>query len=166
VVARVFLALGIPVTAIDGDPKRIEAAKRFGHKVYFGDATRTDVLAAAGAGEAAMIFVTIDDREACLRAIRAIRKRFPQIKIMARAHDRIHAIEMMETDADFFVRDTFESSIVLASEGLKRLGESDETIERVMEEFRRADADLMSRQKAHGLYAVSEGGETIRLDKT
>eukprot|EP00752_Nemacystus_decipiens_P001082 g1082.t1 len=110
VVARIFMALGIPVTAIDGDPKRIEAAKRFGHKVYFGDATRTDVLAAAGAGEADMIFVTIDNQKASLLAIQEIRKRFPQIKIMGRAHDRIHAMEMIDSDADFFVRDTPSSA--------------------------------------------------------
>lgn len=166
VVARIFMALGVPVTAIDGDPKRIEAAKRFGHKVYFGDATRVDVLAAAGAAEADMIFVTIDNQKACLQAIKAIRQRFPQIKIMARAHDRIHALDMIDSEADYFVRDTFESSVVLAAEGLRRLGENEETIERVIEEFRRADADLLRRQKADGLYAVSEGGETIRLDKT
>jgi len=166
VVARIFMSLGVPVTAIDGDPKRIEAAKRFGHKVYFGDATRVDVLAAAGAGEADMIFVTIDDQRACLEAIREIRKRFPQIKIMARAHDRLHALEMIDSDADYFVRDTFESSIVLAGEGLRRLGESEETIDRVLEEFRRADTELLKQQKVDGVYAVSEGGETIRLDKT
>ncbi|MCR9218782.1 MAG: monovalent cation:proton antiporter-2 (CPA2) family protein [Alphaproteobacteria bacterium] len=166
VVARIYMALGIPVTAIDGDPKRIEAAKRFGHKVYFGDATRTDVLAAAGAGEADMIFVTIDNQKASLLAIQEIRKRFPQIKIMGRAHDRIHAMEMIDSDADFFVRDTFESSVRLAAEGLRRLGEKDETIERVIEEFRRADDDLLRRQKADGLYAVSEGGDSLRLDKT
>jgi CPA2 family monovalent cation:H+ antiporter-2/glutathione-regulated potassium-efflux system protein KefB len=166
VVARVFMARGIRVTAIDGDPKRIDAAKRFGHTVYFGDATRTDVLAAAGAAEAGMIFVTIDDQEACLTAIRAIRQRFPQIKIMARAHDRVHALAMMDSDADYFVRDTFESSALLAAEGLRRLGESDETIESVMAEFRRTDADLMKRQKAEGLVAGSEGGDISRLDKT
>ncbi|MEQ8603414.1 MAG: monovalent cation:proton antiporter-2 (CPA2) family protein [Marivibrio sp.] len=166
VVARIFMSVGVPVTAIDGDPKRIEAAKRFGHKVYFGDATRVDVLAAAGAAEADMIFVTIDDQKACLQAIQEIRKRFPQIKIMARAHDRIHALEMIDSDADYFVRDTFESSVVLAAEGLRRLGEGEETIDRVIEEFRRADADMLKQQKVDGLYAVSEGGETIRLDKT
>lgn len=167
VVARIFKLLGIEVTAIDGDPRRIEAAKRFGHKVYFGDATRTDVLAAAGAGEADMIFVTIDNREACLTAIREIRKRFPGITIMARAHDRIHAMRMLDSDADYFVRDTFESSIILAAEGLRRLGQQDETIEHVVEEFRRADADLLNRQKTQGLHAGSEGGGgDSRMDKT
>ncbi|MBP5856967.1 cation:proton antiporter [Marivibrio halodurans] len=166
VVARIFKLLGQEVTAIDGDPRRIDAAKRFGHKVYFGDATRIDVLAAAGGGEADMIFVTIDNQEACLTAIREIRKRFPGIKIMARAHDRIHAMKMLDSDADYFVRDTFESSIVLAAEGLRRLGQKDETIEHVVEEFRRADADLLARQKTQGLYAASEGGDNNRMDKT
>lgn len=166
IVSQIFRMKGIPVTAIDADPKRIEAAKRFGAKVYFGDATRQDVLAAAGMGEADLVYVTIDNAAACTKSIDVISHAFPSVRIMARAHDRLHAIDLLDSGADFLIRDTFESSVKLAEEGLMRLEVDDEEIELLLEEFRRLDADRLALQKAEGIYATAEDGGSFRLDKS
>lgn len=166
IVSQIFRMKGIPVTAIDADPKRIEAAKRFGAKVYFGDATRADVLAAAGMGEADLVYVTIDNADACTKSISVIAHTFPNVRIMARAHDRLHALDLMDSGADFLLRDTFESSVRLAEEGLRRLEIDAEEIDLLVEEFRRVDHDRMVLQKAEGIYATAEDGGSFRLDKS
>jgi CPA2 family monovalent cation:H+ antiporter-2/glutathione-regulated potassium-efflux system protein KefB len=166
IVSQIFRMKGVSVTAIDADPKRIEAAKRFGAKVYFGDATRIDVLTAAGVGRADLVYVTIDNASACTRSIGVIAQRFPTVRIMARAHDRVHALELLDSGADCLIRDTFESSIKLAEEGLNRLDINAEEIDRLLQEFRRADSDRLLRQKADGIYATAEDGGTFRLDKS
>jgi monovalent cation:proton antiporter-2 (CPA2) family protein len=166
IVSQIFRMKGIPVTAIDADPKRIEAAKRFGAKVYFGDATRADVLAAAGMAEATIVYVTIDNADACTKSINVISHTFPNVRIMARAHDRLHALDLMDSGADFLIRDTFESSVKLAEEGLRRLDVDTEEIEILLEEFRRADQERLALQKAEGIYATAEDGGSFRLDKS
>ncbi len=166
IVSQIFRMKGISVTAIDADPKRIEAAKRFGAMVYFGDATRIDVLTAAGVGRADLVYVTIDNAAACTRSIAVIAKRFPTVRIMARAHDRVHALELLDSGADFLIRDTFESSVKLAEEGLNRLEINKEEIAHLLEEFRRVDSERLMRQKADGIYATAEDGGTFRLDKS
>lgn len=166
IVSQIFRMKGISVTAIDADPKRIEAAKRFGAKVYFGDATRVDVLAAAGMGEADLVYVTIDNAEACTKSIDVIAHTFPNVRILARAHDRLHALDLMDSGADFLLRDTFESSVMLAEEGLRRLDIDVEEIDLLVEEFRRVDHDRMALQKAEGIYATAEDGGSFRLDKS
>ena len=166
IVSQMFRMKGISVTAIDADPKRIEAAKRFGAKVYFGDATRPDILASAGMGEAKLVYVTIDNAAACTKSIDVIAHRFPNVRIMARAHDRLHALDLLDSGADFLIRDTFESSVKLAEEGLRRLDVDAEEIDRLVEEFRRVDGERLIRQKAEGIYATAEDGGTFRLDKS
>ena len=75
-------------------------------------------------------------------------------------------LELLDSGADFLIRDTFESSVKLAEEGLRRLEFNASEIERLIEEFRRADSDRLLRQKADGIYATAEDGDTFRLDKS
>ncbi len=158
VVTRILKSRDISVTALDFDPYRIQMAKRFGSHVYYGDATRMDVLAAAGAGQADVIFVTIDNKEKATKAIQQIKQSFPNAVLMARAVDRTHAMELTDSEVDFFIRDTFESSILMASEGLKRLDVEDDLVEDTISEFRRIDQETLEKQKADGSYsAVIEG---------
>ena len=78
----------------------------------------------------------------------------------------MHALELLDSGADFLIRDTFESSVKLAEEGLNRLDINKEEIAHLLEEFRRADSDRLLRQKADGIYATAEDGGTFRLDKS
>jgi CPA2 family monovalent cation:H+ antiporter-2/glutathione-regulated potassium-efflux system protein KefB len=153
IVAQLMNARGIDVTAIDNDPTRIEIAKKYGNKVYFGDVRRSDVLATAGTGEAQMIFVCVDDKEACNQAIKHIRAAFPSIQIMARAYDRNHVLELMQQDVDWLVRETFESSVAMGKEGLRRLDVDPAVIETIEEEYRHRDEARFLVQEAEGEFA-------------
>jgi CPA2 family monovalent cation:H+ antiporter-2/glutathione-regulated potassium-efflux system protein KefB len=153
IVAQLMKARGIDVTAIDNDPTRIETAKKYGNKVYFGDVRRSDVLATAGTGKAQMIFVCVDDKEACNQAIKHIRAAFPSVQIMARAYDRNHVLELMRQDVDWFVRETFESSVAMGKEGLRRLDVDPVVIEMIEEEHRLRDEERFHVQQAEGEFA-------------
>ena len=115
-------AQGIGITAVDHDPERIQIAAKYCNKVYFGDVRRADVLAAAGAGKARPIFICVDDPEACNAGISHVRAAFPKAQILARAFDRNHVLQLMQMDVDYFLRETFESSVAMGKEGLRRLG--------------------------------------------
>ena len=151
-------ARGIGVTAVDHDPERIGIAKQYGNKVYFGDVRRVDVLRAAGAQEARIIFICVDDKDACNEAIKHLRATFPNLPILARAFDRNHVLELIELDVDYFIRDTFESSVAMGKEGLRRLAVDPAIADEIEQEFRRRDHERLSNQKTHGEFA---GVETV-----
>ena len=117
IVAQFMHAQGIGITAVDHDPERIQIAEKYCNKVYFGDVRRADVLAAAGAGKARLIFICVDDPEACNAGIGHVRAAFPKAQILARAFDRNHVLQLMQMDVDYFLRETFESSVAMGKEG-------------------------------------------------
>lgn len=96
VVTRVLNGLRLRATVIDHDPNQIELVRRFGTKAYYGDAVRLDLLAKAGIARARLLIVALDDHEAALRLVRQVRGRFPELKIIARAHSRSDAFEYVE----------------------------------------------------------------------
>jgi CPA2 family monovalent cation:H+ antiporter-2/glutathione-regulated potassium-efflux system protein KefB len=116
IVAQLMHAEGIGVTAVDHDTGRIEIAEKYGNKVYFGDVRRADVLAAVGAGKARLIFICVDHPEACNAGIGHVRAAFPKAQILARAFDRDHVLQLLQMDVDYFLRETFESSVALGKE--------------------------------------------------
>ncbi|MGH8725179.1 MAG: monovalent cation:proton antiporter-2 (CPA2) family protein, partial [Burkholderiales bacterium] len=93
VVARVLRGLGVGATVIDHDPGQIDTVRRFGWKAYYGDATRLELLEAAGAGSAKLLVVAIDDPEAAMQAVKRVRGRFPQLALVVRARSRTDAYE-------------------------------------------------------------------------
>jgi glutathione-regulated potassium-efflux system protein KefB len=156
IVAQLMHAQGIGVTAIDHDPERIEIAEKYCNKVYFGDVRRADVLAAAGAGKARLIFICVDDPETCNAGIGHVRAAFPKAQILARAFDRNHVLQLMQMDVDYFLRETFESSVAMGKEGLRRLGLDSAKVEDIEQEFRRRDLERLSIQQAEGEFAGVE----------
>lgn len=147
IVASVLRAADFEITIIDNDPARIRIGQRFGTKVYFGDVARPDILEAAGAGEARAIFICVDDIASTNAAVNHIRARFPNLMIVTRVYDREHALTLMDRKIAYWVRETFESSMSMAGEGLKKLGCGEETLERLLTEFRRRDRERLLAQK-------------------
>ena len=119
---QVLMADGVDVTVIDKDVSRIQAAARFGFKVYYGDGTRLDVLRAAGAGQARVIAICVDDRTAALGALELARENFPLAQVHARAYDRIHAVDLLNGGADYQLRETLLSALEFGRESLVALG--------------------------------------------
>ncbi|WP_282605758.1 monovalent cation:proton antiporter-2 (CPA2) family protein [Pelagibius sp. Alg239-R121] len=160
VVAQLMAARGVIATAIDTDPERIEIAKTFGTKVFYGDVQRIDVLRAAGAAEAEIIFVCADDKDSCTEMLKRIKGSFPKVKTIVRAYDRMHVMELSDWTTGLIVRETFESSVLMGREGLLRLGFSETDVDDTLTEFRRRDSERLRLQKTIGIYAAAERMQT------
>ncbi len=151
IVARVLQMRGYDLTLIDNSPRRIQMAAQFGNKVFFGDGSRLDVLTMAGAAEARAIFLCINDREGARMAVQRLRERFPGQLILATTYDRFSDIEMREAGADVSIREVFESSVMLAREGLARMGDNAD-LDELIAEFRRRDEELLRLQIEIGVH--------------
>jgi voltage-gated potassium channel Kch len=141
---------GIEFTALERNPGQVEVVRRFGTKVYFGDPTRPDVLRAAGAEQAKLLVVTLDDPSGVLRTIDMVKRNFPNLAILARARNRWYAHLLMDRDVDGLVRETFHSSLDLARQALTVLGIDDVAAERAVALFR--DHDEKNLQETHAIY--------------
>jgi glutathione-regulated potassium-efflux system ancillary protein KefC/glutathione-regulated potassium-efflux system protein KefB len=147
------LARGAEIAVIDSDPDMIRAAGQYGFKVYYGDGTRSDVLHAAGAHQADLILVCIDDAKAATRIVEIAKDEFPRASLVVRAWDREHAIALVKADADVVVRETFESALRMGREAMLRLGAGELEVDAIIGDLRRRDAERLSLEIAGGLFA-------------
>ncbi|MCY1018245.1 monovalent cation:proton antiporter-2 (CPA2) family protein [Pyxidicoccus sp. MSG2] len=147
IVSQLLLAEGVDVTTIDIDVEMIEAAERFGFKVYYGDGTRLDVLRAAGAERARLICVCVERKDAATRILELCRTTFPLAEVYVRAYDRGHALELMEHGAHFQLRETFESAIAFGRAALVGMGLPPERVAEVEEDIRQRDRDRFAIQQ-------------------
>lgn len=148
---QMLLAAERNVTVIDRNIDRIRAAGRFGFKVYYGDGRRLDVLRAAGAEKAAVIAICIDDREAASTIVEMASRAFPQAKLIVRAYDRIHAIDLMERGVRNPVRETFEGALSFGRTALVALGLNEEESDAIRDDIRRRDIQRLMRQRDEGI---------------
>ncbi|MEO1319486.1 MAG: NAD-binding protein, partial [Pseudomonadota bacterium] len=148
IIGRVLRSKGIPFTALEADPEQVEVVRRFGNKVYFGDARRLDLLEAAGAENAKYLIMAIDDVERSVEAAELIRQRFPHLKILARARNRVHAYRLMDLGISRPIRDTLHSSLHMATHLLELLGHSPQESKRATETFLEYDERFMREQSA------------------
>jgi monovalent cation:proton antiporter-2 (CPA2) family protein len=148
VVSRVLNGMRIGTTLIDHDPNQIELVRRFGSKAYYGDATRADVLAAAGAAQARLLVVAVDDPQAAMQAVQRARRRFPGLAVIVRAHGRTDAYEYLEMGVPA-VRETFGSALDAAEGALRALGFGPAAARRAVTGFRRHDEDMLALQAPH-----------------
>jgi glutathione-regulated potassium-efflux system protein KefB len=139
IVGRVLRMRRIPFTALEKDPGQVEVVRRFGTRVYYGDPGRPDLLRAAGAEQAKLLIVALEDMEEATRVVDMVRRDFPHLKILARARNRFHAHLLMDRGVDGLVRDTFYSSLRLGEMALEALGESPAEAARAVELFREHD---------------------------
>jgi monovalent cation:proton antiporter-2 (CPA2) family protein len=156
IISQVLMNSGVKVTAIDSNPEHIRNAERFGFKVYYGDGGRFDTLFTAGVLESRGVVLTMDDREAVNRAIEAIRAWAPTLPVFVVAHDRMHEIAVRPLGPDVVVRETLESSLLMAREVLNSLGFQPAMIEEFIEEFRRRDRERLLAQMDYGPEAAKD----------
>ncbi len=122
IVSRLLIAAGHHLTILDHDSEQIELVRRFGNKVFFGDASRLDLLRAAGAKDAQLMVIAVDSIEKSMEIVRVVQKHFPNLPIAVRARNRQHAYELIREGVTVFERDTFVSAISLGTEILHQLG--------------------------------------------
>ncbi|TXM81907.1 potassium transporter TrkA, partial [Methylobacterium sp. WL122] len=122
ILTQVLLAEGVGVTVIDKDVEQIRSASRFGFRIYYGDGTRLDVLRAAGIGRVDLVCLCLDDAEASLKIVDIVHEEFESVRTYVRAYDRMHAVELMNRDVDYVVRETAESALAFGRATLEGLG--------------------------------------------
>ena len=122
IIGRLLYANHITATVLDFEPDQIELLRKFGFKVYYGDAPRMDLLQSAGAAQAKILVVAIDDVEDSLRLIDLAKEHFPNLQIFARARNVQHVYKLMDRQVQVIERETFESSLKMGTEVLKSLG--------------------------------------------
>ncbi|MFZ6185886.1 monovalent cation:proton antiporter-2 (CPA2) family protein [Nannocystis pusilla] len=151
IVGRVLRMTRIPFTALEVDTTQVDFLRRFGNEIYYGDAARVDLLRAAKADKARLIVVAIDDVEASMRTVEAVRRNFPELRIVARARNRPHAFRLMAHGAHVIVRETFLSSLDAARLSLQELGVTPSDAREYVKMFREHDERVLNEQ-----YAIHE----------
>lgn len=143
IVARILRAKRISFTALEINPEHVDFVRKFGNKVYYGDASRLDLLRTAKAETADAFVLAIDDVDASLRTAETVRKHFPRLTIYARARNRKHAYQLMDLGVTVIRRETFLSSLDLAGSVLKGLGLSNFESQKTVETFETHDEILL-----------------------
>jgi voltage-gated potassium channel Kch len=156
IVSQLLLLEGTEVTAIDNDLEMIEAAEKFGFRVYFGDGSRLDVLRAAGAGRARLICICVENRSVATHITEMVREAFPLAQLYVRAYDRGHALELLERGADYQIRETYESAIAFGRAALEGLELESERISELEEDFRSRDRARFALQQQGDRFAGNE----------
>ena len=151
IVSQCLLTQGIDVTAVDTDTEMIDAAGRFGFKVYFGDGRRLDVLRAAGAGRVPLIAVCVNERETATQIVDIINEQFPDTKLYVRSYDRTHTLDLIKRGVNFELRETLESALAFGRAALEGLGLDSELAAEVQDDVRRRDLERLALQQAGGL---------------
>jgi glutathione-regulated potassium-efflux system ancillary protein KefC/glutathione-regulated potassium-efflux system protein KefB len=155
IAARLIRANGFKISVLDISTSQIELLRRFGQRVHYGDASRLDLLEAAGAARARLLIVAIDDREKALEMVEAARHAFPNLTILARAWDRRAAYELLNHGAHVVERENFEGSLALGRTALIKLGLHPHQAHRAAALFRRHDRKLF--HKLRPLWGDEEG---------
>jgi glutathione-regulated potassium-efflux system protein KefB len=146
IVARVLNAHHIPFTALERDAEQVDFVRHFGNTVFYGDATRLDLLRAAQTDKAEIFVIATEDPEANLRTARLLKRHFPHLKVFARARNRQHVFRLMDLNVDAIVRDTFFSSLEIARQVLEALGYDAATADEHLRRFRDHDERVLANQ--------------------
>jgi glutathione-regulated potassium-efflux system protein KefB len=154
IVARVLQVKGIRFTALDSSQTHVDFVRRFGNQVYYGDASRLDLLRAAGAQTARVLVLAIDDVDASVHAASVVREQFPRLRIFARARSRQHAFALMDLGVTEINRETYASSLEMAGSVLEALGETAANAREAVRRFRQHDQETLLAQ-----YRVKEDEE-------
>lgn len=148
IVGRLLRIIGKPFTALESDPEQLDIVRRYGATVHYGDASRLDLLRAAGAEHAKIFVLAISDLEQSMRIAQAVTTHFPHLKIIARARNRRHAHKLMDLGVEHIFRETLHSSLAMTEVVLRDLGHSGADAKRLIDAFYERDTKLLVEQHA------------------
>ncbi len=149
IVGRTLLMQGFSATVLDHDAEMIETIRAFGYRVFYGDATRLDLLRTAGAADARILVLAVDNVEQSLKIVDVVQQNFPQLQIVARARDVPHWYALRDRGVMRVERELFESSLRSARGVLELLGQSPATASQAAERFRQHNLELFERMYPH-----------------
>jgi monovalent cation:proton antiporter-2 (CPA2) family protein len=147
--ARFLRSQGVGATVLDVDGDQLDIVRRFGQQAFYGDASRPDLLRAAGAAQAKLLIVAVDDHEKAKEIVQVARKHFPQLSLLARARGRSEAYDLLEMGVERVYRETFDTSLRVGADALRVLGFPAHQSVRSMRIFRRMDEQAVRDLAAH-----------------
>ncbi len=151
VIGRLLRVNGIQATVLEVDSDHVEMLRKLGHKVFYGDASRVDLLRAAGAESAKVLIVALDEPEKILEMVETARKHFPHLIVFCRAVGRTHAYELVEAGVDRVYRETLDSSLRIGLDVMKEMGlpafESLRRVRRFRQHDERALREMSGQQR-------------------
>ena len=149
IVGRLLIAQGYKCTVLDHDAEMIEAARNFGYRVFYGDASRLDLLRTAGAANAKILVIAVDDKEHSLKIVDLANEHFPNLKIIARARDVTHWHELRDRGVMQVQREMFESSLQSGASALEALGQTPDQLQASISRFREHNLALFEKMHPH-----------------
>ena len=169
IVSRVLRMCDLPFTALEASYQQVDFVRRYGsNKVYYGDASRLELLEAAKAGEARLFVLAIDDVEASVKTAAVVRRHFPDLPIIARARNRVHVHRLRDLGVGVIYRETFRTSLDMAHQALLRLGFGVAAAGRAVALFRQHDEEQLDTQyaihhdEAQLIQSAKEAAEQLR----
>jgi glutathione-regulated potassium-efflux system ancillary protein KefC len=144
IVGRMLFASGMRATVLDHDVDQIEMLRKFEFRVFYGDATRLDLLHAAGAPQARLLVVALDNPEASVKLVDIVRQHFPHLTIVARARNVSHWVELRNRGVEDVERETFESALRTGRYALERLGVAPYEAREKADRFRRHNVGMLN----------------------
>jgi CPA2 family monovalent cation:H+ antiporter-2 len=142
-IGRFLRANGIQATILDNDSDRVDLLRKMGFRVYYGDATRINLLESAGASEASILIVAIDSPETAARLVEIKNKHFPNLELLVRARHRYAAYDLIEMGVEHVYREHVDTSVRLGVDVLRKLGFRAYTATRAGQNFLRYDENSM-----------------------
>jgi glutathione-regulated potassium-efflux system ancillary protein KefC len=149
IIGRLLLAQDIATTVLDHDAEMIDTARSFGYRVFYGNATRLDLLRTAGAATAQILVVAVDDVEQSLAIVDLAKEHFPQLQLVVRARDATHWNKLRDRNVTLIQRELFESSLQSASSVLELLGYAKPDANRIVQLFRTHNFELLEQMHPH-----------------
>jgi glutathione-regulated potassium-efflux system ancillary protein KefC/glutathione-regulated potassium-efflux system protein KefB len=148
IVGRLLTIVGRQFTALEIEATQVDVVRKYGNIVHYGDASKLDLLRAAGAGQAKLFVLAIDDIEASVKTAQTVTRHFPNLTIVARARNRRHEHHLMDLGITHIFRETFLSSLAMSEQVLAGLGLEKQEITRIVAMFRDKDEQLIREQHA------------------
>jgi glutathione-regulated potassium-efflux system ancillary protein KefC len=149
IVGRMLLAQGISATVLEHDADMVETVRAFGYRVFYGDATRLDLLRTAGAAGAKILVLSVDDMEQSLKIVDLVNEHFPHLQIVARARDVTHWNALRDRGVMRVEREVFESSLRSARTVLELLGQPPHEARQTAMRFRQHNLELFEQMYPH-----------------
>ena len=149
IIGRLLYASGFSATVLEHDAEQVESVRRFGWKVFYGDATRLDLLRSAGAGSARVIVIAVDDIEQSMAIVEIAKEHFPQATLVARARNVSHYYRLRERGVTLIERETFDAALMSARSVLERLGLHPHVARQQAMRFRRHNVEQLELMAPH-----------------
>ncbi|ATF95086.1 NEM-activable K(+)/H(+) antiporter [Cedecea neteri] len=143
VIGRLLMANKMRITVLERDISAVSLMRKYGYKVYYGDATEVELLRSAGAEAAKSIVITCNEPEDTMRIVHLCQQHFPHLAILARARGRVEAHELLQAGVKLFSRETFSSALELGRKALLTLGMHPHQAHRAQQHFRRLDMRML-----------------------